>query len=848
MSTVIPQPLYPKGYDSDYTLFKVTNTAETSLSANLEAWATTIYVIPTPTGASEIWDDNGFITINGELIYYDDTIKHSTTGKVIAFIDCIRNVGGEKPKFAAAGSIIRGYVVAQHHNQLAKSIANIENYLGSFQNPDTETLDWKIRYLASQNLVGDDVLCPEVVFTFDIKSTDDIIGTTISYNLTITGTYEDYTIFFGDGSSQKDFMTGTHTYAPNQKIDPYVEVKSTYCDAVISNAIRESGTALESEKVVNTDATTPTSTTTIPDFPDFTLGIANQWDNQPQIPPIVFPSFDIGPFGPITIPSQISLIQKNPIPSFITFSNIPNIPSFIGIVAAQKIPDSIVIQPAVIDLLNSDYCVNCTNPISQTQSSNTVKYETLTECNACDTQPGQTTQVGGKDTNIIQKVQVVVHDFIASTPTSFYSRYDAVKILIEDPSGNKVLVMGSGTPIYSDKDRPQFVMNDPVTITFDDTSARQFYDYKIPLESATYGPASNGNGLTRTAGLATIASPAPNPPYSNKLAAFTNIKVSSGKWKAYVVVGSGPPVPVPQPTPVPTAHPCGMKCKWIWKFNKQLGIMSWFNLEFCNGSSTFDPEFPCNCGNMSGIYGSYEGQIDYSDCINIATPIPTPPPNIENKIPPTTVSISKICIRVYYSEQDCMAATPTPSATAPTPTPNASSDGPWPTFPPYPTFPDCFKICPPTSTAATATPTASPTPTPTATPTSTPTPSPSVTAPTPTPTPSISGEVSCTTTCTWIWDAGTSAWYPQDPPIQAGCGCNYPTSPGLYAGYTETNLSSPTSSTCYAKYKCQNQVDFTKKWTLVESNCTTCSSYTPSTYNGYCGTVDEIFFVNTCNT
>jgi hypothetical protein len=40
----IPQPIYPLGIDSDYTLYKVHNTTESFLVVDNEAWSETIYI------------------------------------------------------------------------------------------------------------------------------------------------------------------------------------------------------------------------------------------------------------------------------------------------------------------------------------------------------------------------------------------------------------------------------------------------------------------------------------------------------------------------------------------------------------------------------------------------------------------------------------------------------------------------------------------------------------------------------------------------------------------------------------------------------------------------------------
>ncbi len=113
-----PVPLYPQALDSDYTLFLVYNTSEAELASNNEAWAEEIEIEPVSAESNEIWADNGFANISGELFYYDEVEKDSND-KVYKLKRCARNLGGSKTKFNESGSMVRGFVVAEHHNQLA---------------------------------------------------------------------------------------------------------------------------------------------------------------------------------------------------------------------------------------------------------------------------------------------------------------------------------------------------------------------------------------------------------------------------------------------------------------------------------------------------------------------------------------------------------------------------------------------------------------------------------------------------------------------------------------------------------------------------------------------------------
>jgi hypothetical protein len=248
------------------------STAETPLAQDLEVWATTIYI--TPNDDRELWGDNGFVNISGELIYYNGVLKQYGTGRIYALIDCIRNVGpsyndqkplvsikllqnfdfkngdkkiyvqqdafkmqsfpltgtitlsepcsdpscrsvtfhygnidyknfyfsdltpltntdtvakhagsasvylngtgitnltfdlSKKPRFYPAGTMARGFVVAEHHNKHAEAIGNVERFIGIDNREDKKSLDWLINYMKSVNLVGDDSFCPQIVFYF----------------------------------------------------------------------------------------------------------------------------------------------------------------------------------------------------------------------------------------------------------------------------------------------------------------------------------------------------------------------------------------------------------------------------------------------------------------------------------------------------------------------------------------------------------------------------------------------------------------------------------------------------------------------------------------------------------
>ena len=214
-----PSPVYPKNYDSDQTLYLVYNTAETVTSDVNLPWADEISIIPVDADAEERWATNGFANIDGELFYYD-SVGYDNNGKINKFKRCSRNLGGTHTKKTYAGTEVRGFVVAEHHNQLVDTIVKVENFIGYNFTPDKTTLDWRIRNLAALDVIFDDFSCPDINFSFFSVSSNPATGTIVQYAITITGIFTSFRLDFGDGSFTSTATSGTHTYPPNSTIDP----------------------------------------------------------------------------------------------------------------------------------------------------------------------------------------------------------------------------------------------------------------------------------------------------------------------------------------------------------------------------------------------------------------------------------------------------------------------------------------------------------------------------------------------------------------------------------------------------------------------------------------------------
>lgn len=91
MAKFPPQTIYPLAIDSDRTLFLVYNTSEAKILIDNSAWSEEIEIIPVGADENEIWAENGFANISGELFYYD-SVEKNPEGKIKKFKNCARNI------------------------------------------------------------------------------------------------------------------------------------------------------------------------------------------------------------------------------------------------------------------------------------------------------------------------------------------------------------------------------------------------------------------------------------------------------------------------------------------------------------------------------------------------------------------------------------------------------------------------------------------------------------------------------------------------------------------------------------------------------------------------------------
>jgi hypothetical protein len=343
-----PIPSFPKAIDTDRTLFLVYNSTESKLCSDNAAFAEEVEIIPVPEEADEIWPSNGFATIEGEMFYYD-SVGLDSNGKVNKLKGCARSLTG-KTKFNPRGTWVRGFVVAEHHNQLVDAVLNLENFVGYNFDTRHETLDWRIRNLQSLNVITDDFGCPDVIFHFNVLDDDPEAGIIASYSITITppGSITSFRLDFGDGTFTTTLFEGTHQYALNSVVDPVLTISNDRCQMVLTPVEREN----PSEPPVIAEDEFAPPFPDIPDFPDFTFVPCTVPEADINLPPIVFPCVSLSGsnFPSIIDGPDINMVShvviEGPdinIPSHVTIEGGFSLPSIIYVDA----PPTIVIDPPI---------------------------------------------------------------------------------------------------------------------------------------------------------------------------------------------------------------------------------------------------------------------------------------------------------------------------------------------------------------------------------------------------------------------------------------------------------------------------------------------------------------------
>ena len=351
----------------------------------MDAAATKIDIVPVKNTDIEIWPDNGFATLPGEIVYYD-TVEKNDNGKVVSLKRCVRAIEGTAKQYLI-GTPIYGMVVAQHHNQLVRSIIEIEKTIGQLADtlnrtplPPKEfgvTAQVDLGFNASLTAAMDSLLkiqsiqddtCPDVQFEFNV-GVPIAGGTQAEYCLRIypydpaTTTFE---IDFDDGTIETSILQGTHTFAFGGPYSPTAQITTSNCAMVIQPSSPDVGCDL-TPSITNMVEPFYIPIPDVPDFPSFIFPRKSCPGPLMNLPPIMIPQMSLCSqalmsnlsltisIDSILLPSIISIVGCCP-PSQISIVGCCP-PSFISIIGCCDMVSHISITgfslPSQISLVGS---------------------------------------------------------------------------------------------------------------------------------------------------------------------------------------------------------------------------------------------------------------------------------------------------------------------------------------------------------------------------------------------------------------------------------------------------------------------------------------------------------------
>jgi hypothetical protein len=137
--------LYPNAIDSDTSLLKTTDRAETLITAAITDITLTIPVVST-----SLFPDSGYLSIEDEILYYSS--KTATQFNVT-----LRGAQLTSAHTHPINSIIQLNVIAKHHNILKDVIIAIETELGTNVSGSYTNLGQRLEVLVRDFMIIEDI-------------------------------------------------------------------------------------------------------------------------------------------------------------------------------------------------------------------------------------------------------------------------------------------------------------------------------------------------------------------------------------------------------------------------------------------------------------------------------------------------------------------------------------------------------------------------------------------------------------------------------------------------------------------------------------------------------------------
>lgn len=184
--------VYPAAPDTQLTLYQVKNNAETKLSQTITY--TSRYLIVDDTSS---FPDAGVIKVGDELIYYEEKTSN-------IFRKLKRGFAGSRQGQWADGTVVVNTVFADTHNAVKDAIFNLENNIGTEEDPSPTSLNGILKNLENK------YLAPKPLFRASPLSGQSPLK--VAFQNFSTASAVRYLWDFGDGGTSVE-AAPTHTYA-----------------------------------------------------------------------------------------------------------------------------------------------------------------------------------------------------------------------------------------------------------------------------------------------------------------------------------------------------------------------------------------------------------------------------------------------------------------------------------------------------------------------------------------------------------------------------------------------------------------------------------------------------------
>jgi hypothetical protein len=186
----------------------------------------------------------------------------------------IRGMRGTTPSAHDQGETVRGNIMAEHHVLLTKAVLAMQGLVGEDDSEVVSSQDFRLRDLSDLCVEKDDFGCPDATLDYEETTPDDeercLVTRSVSFEAEITGDYDRFAIFFGDGTSTSQDLAVEHLYPSGSRIEPYIYAAGDRCE-VSSGFFDEAADTVDSIPEIPTLVCPDILIPPIPNIPDQVL-------------------------------------------------------------------------------------------------------------------------------------------------------------------------------------------------------------------------------------------------------------------------------------------------------------------------------------------------------------------------------------------------------------------------------------------------------------------------------------------------------------------------------------------------------------------------------------------------